>query len=123
MLCLSLAGLRLACRAPPPSQPIRSALVDLNGTLHVADREIEGSVAALQRLRDAGIKCRSEQGRACWIGSHSRAHCQLHSCRFVTNTTKDTRANLLALVQRLGFDIREEEVRGAAGGPRSCSNM
>ena len=47
---------------------IKGALIDLNGTLHVADADIPGSVAALQRLRAAGVQC-----------------------RFVTNTTKDTR--------------------------------
>jgi hypothetical protein len=30
--------------------------------------------------------------------------------RFVTNTTKDTTANLVRLVQGLGFDIQEHEV-------------
>ncbi|GAB4821247.1 hypothetical protein N2152v2_008293 [Parachlorella kessleri] len=74
---------------------VRGALVDLNGTLHVADQEIEGSVAALQKLRDAGIEC-----------------------RFVTNTTKDTRANLLALVQKLGFNIQEKEVFSSLAAAR-----
>lgn len=48
-----------------------------------------GSQAALARLRQAGVEC-----------------------RFVTNTTKDTISNLLALVQGLGFDIQRQEVGG-----------
>ncbi|PSC69360.1 haloacid dehalogenase-like hydrolase domain-containing 2 [Micractinium conductrix] len=68
-------------------QRIRGALIDLNGTLHVGDTATPGSQAALRRLRDAGV-----------------------ACRFVTNTTKDTISNLLALVQGLGFDISNQEV-------------
>lgn len=73
---------------------IQAALVDLNGTLHVGDAATPGAQAALQRLRDAGV-----------------------AVRFVTNTTKDTVGNLLALVQGLGFAIRQEEV-GLPAAPR-----
>lgn len=69
------------------SKPIRAALIDLNGTLHVGVAATPGSQAALQQLRDAGVA-------AC----------------FVTNTTKDTIGNLLALVQSLGFAIEQREV-------------
>jgi hypothetical protein len=31
--------------------------------------------------------------------------------RFVTNTTKDTTSNLVKMVQGMGFDIQEHEVR------------
>lgn len=51
---------------------------------------VPGSQAALARLRQAGLEC-----------------------RFVTNTTKDTISNLLALVQALGFDIQRQEVGSA----------
>lgn len=54
------------CASMSSSQPpLQAALIDLNGTLHVGDSEIPGSVAALRRLREAGV-----------------------ACRFVTNTTK-----------------------------------
>ncbi|KAL4447844.1 hypothetical protein ABPG75_005063 [Micractinium tetrahymenae] len=66
---------------------IHAALIDLNGTLHVGDAATPGAQAALQRLRAAGVQA-----------------------RFVTNTTKDTIGNLLALVQGLGFDIQQHEV-------------
>ena len=51
---------------------------------------VPGSQAALARLREAGVEC-----------------------RYVTNTTKDTISNLLALVQALGFDIQRQEVGSA----------
>lgn len=70
---------------------IRAALIDLNGTLHVGDAATPGAQAALQRLRASGV-----------------------AARFVTNTTKDTVANLLALVQGLGFAIQRDEVEPSA---------
>lgn len=51
---------------------------------------VPGSQAALARLRQAGLEC-----------------------RFVTNTTKDSISNLLALVQALGFDFQRQEVGSA----------
>lgn len=67
------------------------------GTLHVGAEAVPGSQAALERLRQAGVEC-----------------------RFVTNTTKDTISNLLALVQGLGFAIQRQEVR-CRGPPLHCS--
>lgn len=36
--------------------PIRAVLIDLSGTLHIEKTAIPGAQAALQRLRDAGLK-------------------------------------------------------------------
>lgn len=66
---------------------VKAALLDLNGTLHVGGKEVPGSVQALQRLRDAGVKV-----------------------RFVSNTTKDTTANLVKQMRGMGFPIHESEV-------------
>jgi hypothetical protein len=71
----------LRCREG--SQPIRGILVDLNGTLHVADQEVPGSVAALDKLRAAGIPC-----------------------RFVTNTTKASASLVDCFRARAVFLVR-----------------
>lgn len=65
-----------------PSPIIKAALIDLNGTLHIGNQAIPNSIAALQRLRDAGVLV-----------------------RFVSNTSKDTTAALINQVQAIGFDI------------------
>lgn len=57
-------------------------LIDLNGTLHVENEAIPGSIEALRRLRS-----------------------QLNaSVRFVTNTTKESRHKLVQRLVALGFD-------------------
>eukprot|EP00887_Chlorella_sp_A99_P000013 scaffold16.g13.t1 len=66
--------------------PVRGVLVDLSGTLHVEDQAIAGAQAALARLRQ---------------------HVQV---RFCSNTTAKSRRALLALLQRMEFDVLEEEV-------------
>ena len=38
------------------ARAFKAALIDLNGTLHIGTREIPGSIAALSRLRQSGIK-------------------------------------------------------------------
>lgn len=42
----------------PSRSLIKAALIDLNGTLHIGDQAIPNSIAALKRLRDAGILVR-----------------------------------------------------------------
>lgn len=64
--------------------PVRGVLVDLSGTLHVEDQAIAGAQAALARLRQ---------------------HVQV---RFCSNTTAKSRRALLALLQRMEFDVLEE---------------
>eukprot|EP00775_Hariotina_reticulata_P000292 gene292-500_t len=66
---------------------LAAVLTDLSGTLHVGAKAIPGAVQALTNLRQHGLKV-----------------------RFVTNTTKDTTANLVKTVQGCGFDIQEHEV-------------
>eukprot|EP00877_Chromochloris_zofingiensis_P009864 jgi/Chrzof1/5130/Cz15g12160.t1 len=66
---------------------LKAVLIDLNGTLHVGEKEVPGSILALKKL--------------CHTGLH---------IRFVTNTTKDTTANFVKLVSSIGFDIHPNEV-------------
>lgn len=70
-----------ACRA------LKAVLVDLSGTLHVEDAAVPGAQEALKRLRGASV-----------------------TVRFVTNTTKESKQDLVARLQRLDFDISEDEV-------------
>lgn len=68
----------------------RAVLVDLAGVLHVGDEAIAGSVDALARLRAAGLPL-----------------------RFLTNTTRTPRRTLVAKLQRMGFDITDDELHTA----------
>ena len=61
---------------------IKGVLLDLSGTLHVADAPIPGAVLAVGRLEAAGLPL-----------------------RFVTNTSRKTRATLHAELCRMGFEI------------------
>ncbi|HUX13056.1 MAG TPA: TIGR01458 family HAD-type hydrolase [Spirochaetia bacterium] len=70
---------------------IRGVLCDLDGTLYVGDRLIEGAAGTLAYLRRRGL-----------------------SLRFLTNTTTSSRKSLFARVRSLGLDIGEEELLSAA---------
>ena len=69
------------------TRKVRAALIDLSGTIHVEDHEVPGAIAAIQRLRDAGI-----------------------GVRFATNTTKESRRLLCKRLQKIGFSIEEREI-------------
>lgn len=66
---------------PPTIHPIRGALIDLSGTIHVAERAIPGAIQACSQLHQLGI-----------------------SVRFLTNTTKMSSVDLLDQLRRIGFE-------------------
>jgi len=66
---------------------IRGVLLDLSGTLHVGPTALPGAVSAVRRLESAGIPV-----------------------RFVTNTSRKTRATLHGELARMGFDIPQEHM-------------
>jgi len=66
---------------------IRGLLVDLDGVLYIDEEPVAGAREALARLREAGV-----------------------ALRFVTNTTSRSRAQTLAKLERLGFDIDSGEL-------------
>lgn len=68
-----------------PTSP-KAVLVDLSGTLHVEDEITPDAANALKRLRES------------------------FKVRFVSNTTKECRAALLARLQKLGFEIGKDEM-------------
>lgn len=70
---------------------LKGVLIDLAGVLHVGEAALPGAVDALRRLRSAGLPL-----------------------RFLTNTTRSPRSQILALMQRIGLDVRPEEVLTAA---------
>ena len=61
---------------------VKGVLIDLSGTVHVAEQPIPGAVEAIRRLQAAGVPF-----------------------RFVTNTSRKTRALLHEDLVRLGFDV------------------
>jgi HAD superfamily hydrolase (TIGR01458 family) len=62
-------------------------LLDLDGVLYVEEEPVPGAVAAVGDLRSAGL-----------------------TLRFVTNTTAHSRAETLAKLARLSFEIAEDEL-------------
>ncbi|XP_073199590.1 haloacid dehalogenase-like hydrolase domain-containing protein 2 isoform X1 [Lepidochelys kempii] len=66
---------------------LKAVLVDLSGTLHIEDSAVPGSQEALKRLRNAPV-----------------------AIRFVTNTTKESKRDLLERLKTLEFDIAEDEI-------------
>ncbi|XP_038599611.1 haloacid dehalogenase-like hydrolase domain-containing protein 2 isoform X1 [Tachyglossus aculeatus] len=66
---------------------LKAVLVDLSGTLHIEDAAVPGSQEALKRLRNASVVV-----------------------RFVTNTTKESKRDLLERLKKLDFDITEDEI-------------
>ena len=63
------------------SPPIRAALIDLSGTIHVADQPIAGAIEAMRKLHSLKIPT-----------------------KFLTNTSKTSSADLTAQLRRMGFD-------------------
>lgn len=62
-------------------------LVDLGGVVYVGDTPIAGSIDALVQLKDAGI-----------------------AIRYITNTTRSTRASLIEKLGRIGLEVQPEEL-------------
>ena len=67
--------------------PIRGVLLDLGGVVFVGDAALPGAVAAVERLRAAGIAVRG-----------------------ITNTTRQPRRLMLERLRRLGLSIAPDEV-------------
>ncbi|XP_020807851.1 haloacid dehalogenase-like hydrolase domain-containing protein 2 [Drosophila serrata] len=66
---------------------IQAALIDLSGTLHVEDDPTPNAVEALKRLRGSGV-----------------------AVKFVTNTTKDSKATLHDRLCKIGFQLDPSEI-------------
>ncbi|ALC39880.1 maker556 [Drosophila busckii] len=68
--------------------PIKAALIDLSGTLHVEDEPTPNAIRALQKyLRESGI-----------------------AVKFVTNTTKESKSTLHNRLTKIGFNLNIEEI-------------
>ncbi|CAJ1071146.1 haloacid dehalogenase-like hydrolase domain-containing protein 2 [Xyrichtys novacula] len=81
----------MACR-----KAVKAVLIDLSGTLHIEDTAVPGAQDALQRLRKAAV-----------------------AVKFVTNTTKESKKNLLNRLQRLNFNVQEQEIFTSLSAARS----
>ncbi|XP_061887708.1 haloacid dehalogenase-like hydrolase domain-containing protein 2 isoform X2 [Entelurus aequoreus] len=75
---------------------LKAVLVDLSGTLHVDDTAVPGAQDALHRLRRASL-----------------------AVKFVTNTTKESKRNLLGRLRGLNFDLQENEIFTSLSAARS----
>ena len=69
----------------------KALLIDLAGVLHTGDQALPGSVAALARLRAAGLRL-----------------------RFLTNTTRAPSTLILSRLRAMGFVIDAGEIQTAA---------
>jgi len=74
---------------------IEGLLIDLDGVLYVGDEAIAGARETLGELRGRGI-----------------------DCRFVTNTTTRTAAEVVDKLERLGFEVAADEVFSAVTATR-----
>lgn len=74
----------------------KALLIDLAGVLHTGDQALPGSVAALARLRAAGLRL-----------------------RFLTNTTRAPSTLILSRLRAMGFAIAAGEIQTAALAARS----
>jgi len=75
---------------------VAGLLIDIAGVLYVGDEAVPGAADALRRLRE--LK---------------------RPLRFLTNTTRRTRAELVQRLQRLGFDIKLSEIFSAPFATRT----
>jgi ribonucleotide monophosphatase NagD (HAD superfamily) len=66
---------------------LKALFIDLSGVLYEGKKVISGAVAAIEKARASQLKL-----------------------RFVTNTSRKTRAQLLNDLKNLGFDLQEEEL-------------
>ncbi|XP_059489012.1 phospholysine phosphohistidine inorganic pyrophosphate phosphatase-like [Neocloeon triangulifer] len=66
---------------------VEGVLLDITGVLKEGNSPIEGSVEAVQKLREKGLKI-----------------------RFVTNETQETKRSLVSKLTNMGFSLSEDEV-------------
>ena len=69
------------------SSQISGVLLDLGGVIYVGSTPIEGALAAVERLRAAGLPL-----------------------RFITNTTRRSRRQVIADLSRMGLDVLDDEL-------------
>ncbi|KAF4803790.1 Haloacid dehalogenase-like hydrolase domain-containing protein 2 [Turdus rufiventris] len=91
---------------------LKAVLVDLNGTLHIEDSAVPGAQEALRRQVSLFFSSPLGSG-ACTKGvgtTCARLRSAPVTVRFVTNTTKESKRDLLERLTGLGFDIAEHEI-------------
>lgn len=66
---------------------IKAILLDLGGVVYVGDQPLPGAVAAIERLRRAGL-----------------------AVRFLTNTTRSSHRMLLQKLRAMGLDVADDEL-------------
>ncbi|XP_078812329.1 haloacid dehalogenase-like hydrolase domain-containing protein 2 isoform X5 [Oryzias latipes] len=102
MVSLGWGFMLSACRkasnmvARPDKRALKAVLIDLSGTLHIDDTAVPGAQEALKKLRNASV-----------------------TVKFVTNTTKESKRNLLERLHRLNFDVQENEIFTSLSAARS----
>jgi len=69
------------------NRKVSGVLLDLGGVVYVGDKPIEGAIPAVGRLRDAGLPL-----------------------RFLTNTTRRSRRQVIADLARMGLDVSDGEL-------------
>ncbi|KAK7896427.1 hypothetical protein WMY93_021752 [Mugilogobius chulae] len=90
--CWNVVGAGRMCSR----RALKAVLIDLSGTLHVEDAAVPGAQEALRKLRQASV-----------------------AVKFVTNTTKESKRNLLDRLTRLNFELQEQEVFTSLTAARS----
>ncbi|KAB1256363.1 Haloacid dehalogenase-like hydrolase domain-containing protein 2 [Camelus dromedarius] len=104
---------------------LKAVLVDLNGTLHIEDAAVPGAQEALKRQAILQVQLTnmffrfqkqimdSEQSYICLL-TPGLYFCRLRATsvvvKFVTNTTKESKQDLMERLKKLEFDISEDEI-------------
>mmetsp|Transcript_20764 Transcript_20764/g.30132 ORF Transcript_20764/g.30132 Transcript_20764/m.30132 type:complete len:330 (-) Transcript_20764:459-1448(-) len=83
---------RISVTMNSASRGIKLALIDISGTLHVGSQAIQGGPSALKKLRNAGV-----------------------AVKFVTNTSKESSADLHSQLMELGYDVVREDIHSSLG--------
>ncbi|MBZ3881471.1 Haloacid dehalogenase-like hydrolase domain-containing protein 2 [Sciurus carolinensis] len=86
---------------------LKAVLVDLNGTLHIEDAAVPGAQEALKRQAILQVQLTNMLRSSSVI------------VRFVTNTTKESKQDLLERLKKLEFDISEDEIFTSLTAARS----
>ena len=89
---------------------IRGVLLDLSGTLHVESTPTPSAVAALTRYPVYSLLTHKNT----LSGSRFRVKCRLRETeleiRFVTNTTQESKSDLVSRLTGMGFDISQRQI-------------
>ena len=95
-------------------------LIDLSGTIHIEDKVIPGSIEAVRLLRHKKVPFLFVTNTT-KVGAHQSPLCTQTSCISIINTyyfCQESQQSLWQRLERIGFDIRPEEIFSSLSAAR-----